>query len=255
MKFSLIKLLFLTLMFLQGCQASEKYGTHDWKKNAPFYHGEYVDFESFKEGRLCVDVRFECLPESQDKSVVDDSLKNGLDDFELTPKVMNKYHKIIQRWRDEEDGKIEDESMKAAQLSEAFFDKVEEKKFLVEMEEQLAKEFPDFWRETPKKVRYRWIQRAMNKAKVFGYNSKNNNGIVELCARIGLNFDKDSKWKSITKFVAAKDVHILYACDYIDYTVFEKDKGYSGVKITDWSMRRASGWLPEPKVPYPRLND
>jgi hypothetical protein len=246
---------FFTLLFLQGCQADEQYGTNNWKKSAPFYHGEYVDFESFKKGRLCADVRFTCLVESQDKLVVNTPLKNGLDSFELTAEVMEKYHAIIKRWRDEEDGLVKDESMKAAELSEAFFDKVEEKKFLKEMEAQLEKEFPGFWKDTPKQVRYRWIQRAMNKAKVFGYKAKNNNGIVELCARIGLNFDKDPKWEAITKFIAAKDVHILYACDYIDYTVFEKDKGYSGVPITDWSMRRASGWLPEPKTPYPRLND
>jgi len=156
MIYKILKLsVFLALVFLQECTASERYGTHDWKKNAPFYHGEYVDFESFKKGRLCAELRFECLAESQDKLVVDTPLENGLDTFELTSEVMKKYHAVIQRWRDEEDGKVEDEDMKAAQLSEAFFDKVEEKKFLVEMEEQLEKEFPDFWSETPKKVRYR----------------------------------------------------------------------------------------------------
>ncbi len=255
MKFFLYKILFLALMFSQACQASEKYGTNDWKKDAPFYHGEYVDFETFKEGRLCANVRFECLPESQDKLVVDKPLENGLDDFELTSEVMKKYYAVIQRWRDEEDGKIEDESMKAAQLSEAFFDKVEEKKFLKEMEEQLAKEFPDFWRETPKKVRYRWIQRAMNKAKVFGYDPKQNNAMVELCARIGLNFDKDPKWEAITKFVAIKKRYIRQSIHYIDYTVFEKDYNKRGTKYTDWHLREALEYLPYPKRPLPRLND
>ena len=255
MKKFLYQFLFFSLIFLQGCQAEEQYGTNDWKKDAPFYHGKYVDFESFKKGRLCADVRFTCLAESQDKLVVDTPLENGLDDFELTAEVMEKYHAIIKRWRDEEAELVKNESIKEAELSEAFFDRVEEKKFLKEMEEQLEKEFPGFWRDTPKKVRYRWIQRAMNKAKVFGYDPKQNQPMVELCARIGLNFDRDSKWEAITKFVAAKGVHVVYANRYLDFTLFNRKKDNGGVPITDWSMRRASGWLPEPKKPYPRLND
>jgi len=256
MLYKILKLgVFLTLAFLQGCEANSSNTTDDWKKSTPSYHGEYVDFESFKKGRLCADVRFTCLAESQDKLVVDTPLENGLDSFELTPEVMKKYHAIIKRWRDEEDGLVKDESMKAAELSEAFFDRVEETKFLKEMEAQLEKEFPGFWRDTPKQVRYRWIQRAMNKAKVFGYDPKQNQPMVELCARIGLNFDKDPKWEAITKFVAAKDVHIVYANRYLDFTLFNRKKDNGGVPITDWSMRRASGWLPEPKTPYPRLND
>jgi len=256
------KLLFLSLIFLQGCQADDQYGTNNWKKNAPFYHGEYVDFESFKKGRLCADVRFTCLAESQDKLVVDTPLENGLDSFELTSEVMEKYFAILKEksknydeYHSKPHQKGEKEPMHISELNKEVIEMVKEKRFLKEMEAQLEKEFPGFWRDTPKQVRYRWIQRAMNKAKVFGYDPKQSNGIVELCARIGLNFDKDPKWEAITKFIAVKEVHILYACDYIDYTVFEKDKGYSGVPITDWSMRRASGWLPSPKIPYPRLND
>jgi len=173
----------------------------------------------------------------------------------LTPEVMQRRKEIIQRWRDEEDGKVEEQDVKTAALSEEFYDRVEAKRFLVKMEKRLEKEFPGFWRDVPKKVRYRWIQRAMNKAKKFGYDSKLNNGIVELCARIGLDFDKDPKWKYIVTFISEKEVNVLIACDYIDWTIFNKTKGYSGVPITDWSMRRAMGRLPAPKKPYPKLND
>jgi hypothetical protein len=257
MLYKILKLgVFLTLAFFLGCEANSSNGTNNWKKDAPFYHGEYVDFESFKEGRLCSEVRFTCLTESQDKLVVDTPLENGLDSFELTSEVMEKYHAIIKRWRDEEDGLVKDESMKAAELSEAFFDKVEEKKFLKEMEAQLEKEFPGFWKDTPKQVRYRWIQRAMNKAKVFGHTSKQPGSMVELCARIGLDFDKDPKWEAITEYVH-KDPknHISRAINYIDWTVFEKTHARTGTRITDWLMRGVHPALPYPKKPYPRLND
>jgi len=82
--------------------------------------------------------------------------------------------------------------------------------------------------------------------------------MVELCARIGLDFDKDPKWKTIVEFITHDPKNIGtnmgVACDYIDWTVFGKPHGYSG-PITDWSMRRAMGYLPAPKKPYPKLND
>ena len=257
---------FLTLAFLQGCEANSSNGTNDWKKDAPFYHGKYVDFETFKKGRLCADVRFTCLAESKDKLVVDTPLENGLDSFELTAEVMEKYFAILKEkaknydeYHSKEHPKGEKEPMLISELNKEVIEMVKEKRFLKEMEEQLEKEFPGFWRDTPKKVRYRWIQRAMNKAKVFGYKSKKPSPMVELCARIGLDFDKDPKWNAIVKFIQSdsKNVgtHMGKACNYIDWTLLNKTHGYTGTKITDWSMRRASGWLPEPKIPYPRLND
>jgi len=168
---------------------------------------------------------------------------------------MAKRQAIVQRWRDEEDGKIKEQDVRTAAISEAFYDRVEAKRFLITMEKELAEEFPGFWRDVPKKVRYRWIRRAMNKAKRFGWTTKKPGLMVRLCARIGLNFDKDSKWKAITNFVA-KDAknNIAYAIDYIDWTIFDKKYDWTGTRITDWSMRRVSGELPPPKKPFPPLH-
>ncbi len=124
------------------------------------------------------------------------------------------------------------------------------------MEQDLEKEFPGFWRDVPLEVRFRWIQRAMNKAKKLGITSKKPGGIVELCARIGLDFDKDPKWDYITKFIKEDPKnHVVYAINYIDWTIFGKTESAFGYKITDWSMRRAIGKLPDPKKSYPRLNN
>ncbi len=237
--------LLMALLLLSGCQSKPK--------------DTYVDFKGWSEGRVCDKVLWKCLPESNDTKRWQKPLENGLDSFELTTEVLQKQRAIVQRWRDEEDGKVKEQSMRLSQLSEGFYDRVEAKKFLKEMEQDLEKEFPGFWRDTPKKVRYRWIQRAMNKAKRFGSDPKQNNAIVELCARIGLDFDKDPKWDYIVKFITSDpkniDSNIGITCDYIDWTVFDKSKGYSGVPITDWSMRDTFGYLPDPKKPYPKLND
>ena len=238
----ILYVLFASLVLLTGCHS---------KPNE-----RYVDFKGWSEGRLCDKLLWKCLPESNDTKRWQRPLANGLDSFELTPEVLQKEKAIIQRWRDEEDGKVKEQSMKLSQLSEAFYDRVEAKKFLKEMEQDLEKEFPGFWREVPKKVRYRWIQRAMNKAKRFGGDPKLNNEMVELCARIGLDFDKDPKWDYITKFIT-KDIenNISPAINYIDWTVFGKTHARTGTKITDWLMRDTFGYLPAPKKPYPSIND
>jgi hypothetical protein len=226
------------------------------QKNRDYYESRYVDPQEWAQGRVCDKLQWKCLPESNDTKRWSVPLSNGLDSFELTPEVMHKYRAIIQRWRDEEDGKIKEQNMKLSQLSEAFYDRVEAKKFLSEMEESLGKEFPGFWRDVPMKVRYRWIQRAMNKAKKFGLSPKKNNQMVELCARIGLDFDKDPKWKTITEFIALDPKnHLIYANAYIDFTVFNKDYNRRGIKFTDWSLGRCFPFLPKPKRPIPKLND
>jgi len=98
------------------------------------------------------------------------------------------------------------------------------------------------------------IQRAMNKAKIFGYEPKQNQPMVELCARIGVNFDKDPKWEAITKFISLKRRYVGLASRYLDFTLFDKEKDYGGTPINDWSLREVLSHLPYPKKPIPRLN-
>jgi len=246
------------VLLLSGCNANDA-PKHTTQKTQTKTQERYVDFNRFKEGRPCAEVKFMCLPESQDKSWQSIPLKDGLDMFELSPEVMAKRKAIIQRWRDEEDGKVKEQSVKLAAISEAFYDRVEAKQFLVKMEKDLEKEFPGFWRDVPKKVRYRWIRRAMSKAKKLGYNESKPNGIIEICARIGLDFDLDSKWEKITKFLilpnGTNHGYDIIASRYIDFTVFNKNIDAYGRPINDWSLRTAFRYLPKPKRPIPKLND
>jgi len=229
-------------------------------KDAPYI---YVDFEKFKEGRPCGELRFECLPESQKKAWQEEPLTDGLDVFELNNKVMVRYNASVKKmWKDYEvyysnpHPKGEKEPMFITDLDREFFDKVEAKQFLVEMEESLEKEFPGFWKNTSKKVRYRWMRRAMSKAKKFGYREKQNNQMIELCARIGLDFDLNPKWNMITKFIIEKEDNIGTSNDYLDFTVFESDYSLqTGDKLTDWYLKEAFPGLPYPKRPIPKLND
>ena len=157
--------LYIVLVTLPNFKAYEK---EMHQKHIDYYESRYVDPEEWAQGRVCDKLLWKCLPESNDTKRWQKPLENGLDSFELTKEVLEKEKAIIQRWRDEEDGKVKEQSMKLSQLSEGFYDRVEAKKFLSKMEQRLAKEFPGFWRDVDLEVRFRWIQRAMNKAKRFG---------------------------------------------------------------------------------------
>ena len=255
-------LLTLTTLLLLGCNAqtsAERYFSRPHKV-------VYVDFEKWKEGRLCSELRFQCLPESQDKAITETPLENGLDSFELTPEAQEKFQKIVKQWQKDYDEyhskahpKGEKEPMLISDLDKKFFDKVKKKRFLKKMEASLEKEFPGFWRDIPKAVRYRWIQHAMYKAKKLGYTESMPNGIIELCARIGLNFDNDPKYREIKEFItlphARTRAYDIIACRYIDFTIFNKDIDMAGRPITDWSLRQAIPPLPQPKRLVPKLND
>ena len=95
-------LLLFTLLF-GGCVTETKESTKNSASQST--HG-YVDFKRFKEGRPCAEVAFMCLPESRDKSWQSVPTKDRIEDFELTPEVMRRRQAIVQRWRDEEDGKV-----------------------------------------------------------------------------------------------------------------------------------------------------
>lgn len=256
-------ILIIVVLFFTACDNNNEkivmYELTDEVKKAPIV---YIDFEKFKEGRPCVDLKFVCLPESLDKSWQDVLLKDGLDLYELSPKIIEQYDAYVKEmWRKYElyhsttHPKGEEEPMFITQLERGFLDKVKAKRFLEEMEQNLEKEFQDFWKDIPKKVRYRWIRRAMNKAEKFGYDPKQNNAIVELCARIGLDFDLDPKWKAITKFIQKKERYIRLSIHYIDYTVFNKTHDKQGNKYTDWYLREAFPSLLKPKRPLPKLNN
>ena len=223
----------------------------------------YVDFKGWVQGRLCDKLLWKCLPESNDTKRWQKPLENGLDSLELTPQVMRKFRASIKAWNayadtymKEHPHATQEEIMQLSSLDKDFFEKVESKQFLKEMEQDLEKEFPGFWRDVPKKVRFRWIQRAMNKAKMFGDDPEKNKPMVELCARIGLDFDRDPKWDYIVKFIKEDPKNnVAPAINYIDWTIFNKTHALTGTPITDWLMGRTIGKLPPPKKPYPRLND
>lgn len=245
----------------------------------------------FDEGRYCSDyLKFECLPESRDSLILKGSepLVNGK--FPFYEYDEKKYNNLV-RINDMED-KERKEKMEHYVLTPSdyeWMDKVTVQQWYKEMEVKMEEQYPGFWGETSRPVRHRWMRLCVAKGNKYGYGLKHNVTFdkdgsiltdelvidekgkpiviegqremqqwIELCGRIGLNFDRDPKWKYILDFIKHPDSvsigHAGAAVEYIDFTVYGKDMSH-GYPITDWSMRDSLRYLPYPNRPVPRLND
>lgn len=246
-------LLLLPLLFFSACANTPQTPTVKVHPSTSVFH----DKTQFPKGRPCTDVKFECLPESIDLSWQGEGDTHEMEQYEVTDYDTKHRNDLIKKYDDLEK---QMGHYTVTEKDEAFFESVRRKNFIKEMESNLEKEFPGFWKDTPKKVRHRWIRLAMTKADKYGYNKslRESNQLVELCARIGLNFDRDPKYKQIVDFISQPDssygAYAGKAVDYIDFTIFEKDYTKDKLRFTDWLLRDALTYLPYPNRPVPRLN-
>lgn len=289
-------LLLIPLLFV-SCSAKDT--RHIDTTNLPT-HNKAV----FNEGRYCSDyLKFECLPESKDALIVNgnEPLADGKFPFyDWDEKKYNNLVRINNMEDKERNAKMEHYVLTSADYE--WMANVRLSQWYKEMEATMEKQYPEFWGETPREVRHRWMRLCVAKGNKYGYGLQtervNEKGEIlkfdpakpwemknypierlaldkdgkpkvikgevremqswiELCGRIGLNFDRDPKWKYILDFVKInKDgADTGTACDYIDFTIFGKDDSAYGYKFTTWSLGDALRHLPYPNRPVPRLND
>jgi len=229
----------------------------------------------FAEGRYCTDyLKFECLPESRDPSILKGSEPLADGKFPFYEYDQKRFNDVVEKigFMDDNERKIAMEKYKLTQSDYEWMEQVRLKQWYKEMEATMEKQYPGFWGDTSKPVRHRWMRLCVAKGNKYGYgvvtdgngNAEAYNGPdpsmqqwLELCGRIGLNFDRDPKWKYIVDFIKINKDGACpgTACDYIDFTVFSKDESAFGYKFTDWSLKDALRYLPYPNRPVPRLND
>lgn len=246
----------------------------------------------FDQGRFCHEEKFACLPESRDPEwKKTEPLVDGREFFEFDQAKYDRLEKI---------NMMTDAERKAAMenyvLTQEDFDwmvQVNIKKFYIDKELELEKRYPGFWGDTPRTARHRWMRMAAAKSRKYGYGFRfeteyDRNGelisrkqlmnpegtpyvadhddgdahqFIELCARIGLNFDSDPKWKYIVDYISKPESadrgYAGAAALYIDFTVFGKNKSPTGTVFTDWSLKNAlgTGRLPKPNRPLPKLHE
>jgi len=230
------------------------------------------NIELYKQDRYCMDyLKFECLPESKDKSWQSIEDKDFLEIDSQTQSRLTHLEQIMKMKYEE---RIE--AMQKYVLNNKdyeFLEAVLIQNFFNKKEAEMEKQYPGFWGNTPRKVRHRWMRLCAAKANKYGYGiaTTDTDGtiipahivetqqFIELCARIGLYFDNDPKWQYIVDFISLPESSIRgyagAAVDYIDFTVYNKDYSRVGDKLTDWYLKEALGHLPYPDRKVPRLND
>ena len=222
------------------------------------------NIQLYKQDRYCMDyLKFECLPESRDKKLLDLTTLYDyeVDILEPTPQELKRKEEILAK------KKREEKPMQQYVFDETDADmlyRIGFKNYMLEMEQTMERQYPGFWGDTPRKVRHRWMRLCIAKANKYRYGKRGGNlreaqQFIELCARIGLYFDSDPKWQYIVDFISLPESRVRgyagAAVDYIDFTVYNKDNDMTGVRFTDWLLKDALGHLPYPDRKVPRLND
>ncbi len=245
----------------------------------------------FDQGRHCHEVRFACLPEGDDPQwKKTEPLADGREFFEFDQAKYDRLDKINMMTDEERKAAMENYVLTKEDFE--WMNKVSIKKFYIEKELELEKRYPGFWGDTPRAARHRWMRMAAGKAKKYGYgiittfDIDKDGGItnekpvldkdgkptftdhedgyahqfIELCARIGLNFDSDPKWRYVVDFISLPESavrgHAGAVVPYIDFTVFGKNADDLGNVYTDWSLSDSlgTGRLPPPNRPVPKLH-
>ena len=286
MTFKLLLLLFIPLFFA-SCDNDPR---HIDTKNLPTHNKKVFD-----EGRYCSDyLKFECIPDSHDPKILkgNEPLADGKFPFYDWDEKKFRTYALITGYEDPKKGeKVEHYVLTKADYK--WMDKVVIKQWYKEMEAKMEEQYPGFWGDTPRIVRHRWMRLCVAKAMKYGYGLKKkrteisqnpyryideilldengkpycvsstireNQQWIELCGRIGLNFDREPKWKYIVDFIKHPDSvsmgHAGEAVTYIDFTVYHKDMvAGADYPITDWVMRTSLSHLPYPNRPVPRQDD
>ncbi|WP_238327289.1 hypothetical protein [Rodentibacter pneumotropicus] len=171
--------------------------------------------EFFKQ-RPCTEVKYRCLPENQEKPMIDTS----------KPYVLS-----AEEWA-----------------------KIEQDKTLrmyKEISQMLEIYYPGFWEGvTDMQVKIDWVKQAHELTKKYS-KYPTLRGEIEnmamICSILGINFDQDSRYGFIiNKFKnndspsVLKDVH-----DYLRFEVLKKDYSEIGTYYTTWSLRGVQEGMPK----------
>ncbi len=213
-KYGMTVLLILYCFLVTACEASQ------------------FDKAVFENGRPCGEVKFSCLPESQNPA-----------------------------WKEKlvEANKMSEASINQMTADEA--KKMGELRILAFIDEIIVKledEFPGFWDGADKQTRRNWVVEAIHKTEELGGVSRGD-GITGafMFAYLGLDFEQNKDYAPFVKYLKEYDMSIsgkmVDIVDYIEWVVFGKDINHWGHRISRWSMRDILNYLPNPKRELPEL--
>ncbi|THA01089.1 hypothetical protein [Rodentibacter pneumotropicus] len=199
MKLGKTTILLLTSLFLLGCEKSFS--------------------EQFYKDRHCVEIKYECLNESQNKMTQENNM--------FKPMQLNK-----EQWDD----------IRRRETLQVYG----------EVAKMLEIYYPGFWGDKDEEFKLQWIENVDNIATK--YYGKHERGTLEkmasICAIIGNDFETNPKLDFIVKKLKTSNVDTPLSDirKYLWFEVLKRDFDQSGRQYNTWSLR----WVQEGMPPFTR---
>ncbi|MBN6710754.1 hypothetical protein JFL47_13470 [Haemophilus haemoglobinophilus] len=162
--------------------------------------------EEFFKQRHCPEVRYQCLPESQEKKML--ALSQP---YQLT---------------DEEEARIkQDDTLRLHR----------------EVIKMLDIYYPNFWQDTDEKAQLAWMEKVDEiTRRYYGRNRMRAEleRMASVCAIIGLNFEADPKLDFVVQKLKEGKYRLLGEINsYLRFEVLQKDYDEAGNQYNNWSLR------------------
>ncbi|OOF53190.1 hypothetical protein [Rodentibacter genomosp. 2] len=205
MKLGRTTILLLTSLFLLGCEKSFS--------------------EQFYKDRYCVEIKYECLNESQNKMTQENNM--------FKPMQLNK-----EQWDD----------IRRRETLQVYG----------EVAKMLEIYYPGFWGDKDEMFKLQWIENVDNIATK--YYGKHDRGTLErmasVCAIIGSDFERNPKFKFIVNKIMSnrRSIYLTDIRDYLRFEVMKKDFDISGIQYNSWSLREAKNGMPPFSRKVPDFN-
>ncbi|WP_236641708.1 hypothetical protein [Rodentibacter pneumotropicus] len=205
MKLGKTTILLLTSLFLLGCEKSFS--------------------EQFYKDRHCVEIKYECLNESQNKMTQENNM--------FKPMQLNK-----EQWDDIQYRK--------------------KLKIYGEVAKMLEIYYPVFWGDKDETFQIQWIEKVDQLTLNYDPNRRRADleTMAAVCAIIGSDFEENSKYNFVVNKLKKGDLYLSSRniLDYLRFEVLNKDFDEAGRQYNTWSLRGVQDGMPHFTRRVPNFN-
>ncbi|OOF54615.1 hypothetical protein [Rodentibacter myodis] len=179
--------------------------------------------EEFFKHRRCAEVQYQCLPEFQEKNMIDLSQP-----YQLT---------------DEEEARIERDNTLRLHRK------------IIKM---LEIYYPGFWNNADEKTQLAWMEKVDEITKRYYPNRQHYHLelIASVCAIIGVDFENNPKLNFVVDRIKSDPLYIplIKINDYLRFEVLQKDYDEAGNQYNNWSLRGVRQGMPPMTRHVPDFN-
>ncbi|OOF55232.1 hypothetical protein [Rodentibacter myodis] len=179
--------------------------------------------EEFFKHRRCAEVQYQCLPEFQEKNMIDLSQP-----YQLT---------------DEEEARIERDNTLRLHRK------------IIKM---LEIYYPGFWNNADEKTQLAWMEKVDEITKRYYPNRQSYHlkSMTSICAIVGLGFETDPKLTFIVQKIKTSPTYgpLVDINDYLRFEVLQKDYDEAGNQYNNWSLRGVRQGMPPMTRHVPDFN-